>query len=62
MTNLKVRDKVRHRENPESVVCEVLEVKDMGQGEGYERVKIRLPSQYLGLTRYYASCELSKVE
>ncbi len=53
-------DKVRHKDNPDSVLCEVIEVKDLGHGEGYERVKIALPSQFLGLTRYYAAKELVK--
>ena len=53
---MKVGDKVRHRDNPSSVLCDVIEVKDMGHGEGYERVRIRLP--ILGLTRFYAAREL----
>ena len=55
---MKVGDKVRHRDNPNSVPCDVIEVKDMGHGEGYERVKIQLPDTFLGLTRCYASKEL----
>lgn len=55
---IKVGDKVRHGENPNSVVCDVVEVKDLGHGEGYERIKIMLPSCFLGLTRYYAAMEL----
>lgn len=55
---MKVGDKVRHKDNPDSVPCDVIEVKDMGHGEGYERVKIALPSVFLGLTRYYATKEL----
>ena len=55
---MKAGDRVRHISNPDSVVCDVIEVKDMGHGEGYERVKIQLPPQFLGLTRYYAAKEL----
>ena len=55
---MKVGDKVRYKDNPDSVVCDVIEVKDLGHGKGYERVKIKLPSSFLGLTRYYAAKEL----
>ena len=55
---IKVGDKVKCKGNPSSGPCDVLEVKDMGHGEGYERVKIALPAQLLGLTRYYAANEL----
>jgi len=59
---IKVGDKVRHISNPNSVLCDVLEIKDLGHGEGFERVKIALPLQFLGLTRYYAAKELIKYE
>jgi len=58
---MKVGDKVRYKDNPDSVVCDVIEVKDMGHGEGFERVKIQLPGQFLGLTRCYAAKELEIV-
>ena len=53
---MKAGDQVRHKDNPNSVLCDVLEVKDLGHGEGCERIKIRLP--ILGLTRFYAAKEL----
>lgn len=55
---IQVGDKVRHKDNPNSVICSVVEVKDLRHGKGYERVKIILPSQFLSLTRYYAAKEL----
>ena len=55
---MKVGDRVRYVDD--SVICDVLEVKDLGHGKGYERVKIRLP--ILGLTRCYASMELEVVK
>lgn len=55
---MKVGDKVRHISNPDSVSCTVIEVKDLGHGEGYERVRIQLPPEFLGLTRCYALKEL----
>ena len=39
MANIRVGDKVIHKGNPDSVPCDVLEVVDLGHGEGYERVK-----------------------
>ena len=57
---MKIGDMVRYKGNPNSVPCLVLEVKDLGHGQGYERVKIRLP--ILGLTRCFARCELEVVE
>ena len=59
--NMKVGDKVNLAGNPHSVVCDVIEVKDLGHGEGNERVEIMLPSVFLSLTRYYAAKELTKV-
>ena len=59
---IQVGDKVRHISNPDAVVCDVVEVKDLGYGEGYERVEIKLPPVFLGLTRYYAAKELVVVE
>ena len=56
---MRVGDRVRHANNPHSMICEVIEVKDLGHGRGYERVKIQLP--LLGLTRYYAANELENV-
>ena len=56
---MKVGDRVRHASNPHSVICDVIEVKDLGHGKGYERVEIRLP--ILGLTRCYAARELKAV-
>lgn len=61
MTNIKVGDKVRFRGNPDSVLCDVIDVIDLGHGEGYERVKIQLPQIFLGLTRYYAAKKLEIV-
>ena len=55
---MNIGDKVRYIDNPDSVVCEVVEVKDMGHGKGYERVEIALPPELLGLTRYFAAKEL----
>ncbi len=55
---MKAGDSVRYKGNPNSVPCDVLEVKDLGHGEGNERVEIRL----LGfLTRFYAAKELEVV-
>ena len=59
---MQVGDKVRYIGNPDSVPCDVIEVKDLGHGEGYERVKIMLPSVFLGLTRYYAAKELEVIK
>ena len=56
----KVGDRVRYVDNPDSTLCDVIEVKDVGHGKGYERVRILLP--LLGLTRYYAAKELTVVE
>ena len=58
MVEIQVGDKVRHASNPHSVICDVIEVKDLGHGKGNERVKIMLPQSFLGLTRYYATKEL----
>lgn len=58
---IKVGDKVRYKGNSDSVPCDVIEVVDLGHGEGYERVKIQLPQVFLGLTRYYAARELEVV-
>jgi hypothetical protein len=55
---MKVGDRVRHADNPNSVLCEVIAVDDLGHGQGYERVRIQLPPQFLGLTRCYAAKEL----
>ena len=52
---MEVGDMVRHTASSQSVPCEVLEVKDLGHGEGNERVQVLL---YGTLTKYYASKEL----
>ena len=57
---MKVGDGVRYRDNPDSVICTVMEIKDLGHGKGYERVRIQLP--ILGLTRCYAKKELVVVK
>ena len=59
---IQVGDKVRHKDNPNSILCDVIEVEDLGHGEGYERVRIQLPSAFLGLTRSYAAKELVVVK
>jgi len=59
---MKVGDRVRYISNSDSVPCEVIEVKDLGHGKGFERVKIMLPPQFLSLTRYYAANELMVVQ
>ena len=59
---MKVGDRVRHKDNPHSIICDVIEVKDLGHGEGYERVRIALPAEFLRLTRYYAAKELTLIE
>ncbi len=58
----KIGDKVRYFDNPNSVPCEVLEVVDLGHGAGYERIKIQLPPEFLGLIRFYAAKELTVQE
>jgi len=56
---MKVGDYVKHKENPNSIPCQVVEIKDLGYGKGYERVKIIL----LGISeRYYALNELEVVK
>ena len=57
---MKVGDRVRQIGEPESIPCYVMEVKDLGYGEGNERVGIQLP--ILGLTRYYTTKELVVIE
>ncbi len=55
---MKEGDRVRHKDNPNSSLCEVIEVKDMGHGEGNERVRICLMGRF---TRCYAAKELVAV-
>ena len=52
---MEVGDWVRVAGQTGSVLCEVLEMEDMGHGEGNERVRICL---FGWLTRYYAAKEL----
>lgn len=53
---IQVGNEVVSKRNPNCVPCKVLEIKDLGHGKGYERVKIQLP--LLKLIRYYALNEL----
>ena len=56
---MKIGDMVRYKGNPNSTPCRVIEIKDLGHGEGFERVKINL----LGISeRYYAMNELEVVK
>lgn len=52
---MKIGDLVRHKGNPNSILCKVVEIKDLGHGGGYERVKINL---LILSKRYYAMNEL----
>lgn len=56
---MKVGDMIRHKSNSDSVPCQVVEIKDLGYGEGYERIKINLMNIS---ERYYAMKELEVVE
>jgi len=55
---MKAGDLVQPKGRPNAMPVKVLEIKDLGHGKGYERVKVQLP--ILGLIRYYALCELQE--